>query len=224
MVKYAPFKGRGWQPLPEFLAKQEAIINIWNNDERCFRCALFYFLERVNLFNKNGNSYRASVYKEKMFQQHYFDTLLYPISPNDVHLYEYQIQININILSYFDDENRACHPLVKNRKNYQRMANLLYWKEDYAPITNITRLFSDITNHDHEYQICLRCLGHFQTEESFARHKQLCTENEFMSVLNVLNTPGSKQAQLKFINYKFGNIAPFVIYAEFKSIIEPLSR
>ena len=36
MVKYAPLKGRGWQPLPELLSKKKAIINIHNNDERCF--------------------------------------------------------------------------------------------------------------------------------------------------------------------------------------------
>ena len=32
IVKYAPLEGRGWQPLPKFLAKKKAIINIQNND------------------------------------------------------------------------------------------------------------------------------------------------------------------------------------------------
>ena len=82
MVKYAPIEGRGWQPLPEFLAKKEVIINIQNNDERCFGYALLYFREQVNLPNKNGNFYRASVYKEEMFHHHHHDTLPYPISPN----------------------------------------------------------------------------------------------------------------------------------------------
>ena len=36
MVKYAPLEGRGWKPLPEFLEKKKAILNIRNNDERCF--------------------------------------------------------------------------------------------------------------------------------------------------------------------------------------------
>ena len=36
IVKYAPIEGRGWQPLPEFLTKKNTIINIHNNDERCF--------------------------------------------------------------------------------------------------------------------------------------------------------------------------------------------
>ena len=45
-----------------------------------------------------------------------------------------------------------------------------------------------------------------------------------MSVLHVLPAPGSKQAQLKFNNYKFCTMAPFVIYADFESILEPLGR
>ena len=81
-----------------------------------------------------------------MFQRHHLETLPYLISPNDVHLYEDQIQININVFSYFDDEGSARHPLEISRKNHERVANLLYWKDHYAPIANIFRLFSDITN------------------------------------------------------------------------------
>ena len=132
--------------------------------------------------------------------------------------------MNINVFSFVDDEGRARHHLVISRKNHERVANLLYWKNHYAPITSIPRLFSDITKHDHEHQICLRCLGHFRTEESYARHKQLCTRNDFMSVLHVLPTPGSKQAQIKFNQYKNCTKAPFVIYADFESILEPSGR
>ena len=64
--------------------------------------------------------------------------------------------MNINVFSFFDDEGRARYPMVISRKYYDREANLLYWKEHYAPITSIPRLFSDITKHDHEHQICLR--------------------------------------------------------------------
>ena len=43
-----------------------------------------------------------------------------------------------------------------------------------------------------------------------------------MSVLHFLPTPGSKQAQIKFNNYKFCTMAPFVINADFESILEPV--
>ena len=45
-----------------------------------------------------------------------------------------------------------------------------------------------------------------------------------MPVLHVLLTPGFIQYQLKVINYKFCTMAPFLIYADFESILEPLDR
>ena len=65
MVKYAPLEGRGWQPLPEFLSKKKAILNILNNDERCFGYALLYFRDSERLPEKH--CYQTSLYKEQMF-------------------------------------------------------------------------------------------------------------------------------------------------------------
>ena len=67
IMKYAPIKGRGWEPFPEFLSKKKAVLNIPNNDERCFGYALLYFLERANLPEKTGNCLRATLYKDDMF-------------------------------------------------------------------------------------------------------------------------------------------------------------
>ena len=53
MENFAPLEGRGWQPLPNCLSKKEAIINITNNDDRCFGYAFLYFQERANLSEKN---------------------------------------------------------------------------------------------------------------------------------------------------------------------------
>ena len=61
-----------------------------------------------------------------MFQRHNLDTLPYPILPNDVHLYEDLLQMNINVFSFFDDEGRARHPLIISRKTQERVAILLY--------------------------------------------------------------------------------------------------
>ena len=86
MVKYTPFEGRRWKPLPEFLSKKKAILNIQNEDERCFKYALLAFLERER--PPDTNCYQSNIYKDQMFERHHFDALSYPISHNDVHLYE----------------------------------------------------------------------------------------------------------------------------------------
>ena len=73
-----------------FLYKKNKILNIQNNDERCFGYALLYFLERERLPERHY--YQASLNKKNtMFQRHHLETLLYPISLNDVHLYENQL-------------------------------------------------------------------------------------------------------------------------------------
>ena len=107
---YAPLEGRRWQP--EFLSKKKAIINIHNNDERCFGYALVYFLVPP-LDQKHAN--RERFYTRGMFYRNRLDTLPYPISPNNVHLYEYQLQMNINVFFFFDDKGRARYPLVISR-------------------------------------------------------------------------------------------------------------
>ena len=84
--------------------------------------------------------------------------------------------------------------------------------------------FSKILQNKQQLQFCLGCLGHFSSEEVLARHKKLCTRDDFMSALHVLPVPGSKHAQIKFNQYKYCTKAPFVIYADFESIVEPSGR
>ena len=85
-------------------------------------------------------------------------------------------------------------------------------------------MFKDITKHKEQTHFCLRCLGHFSSQEILKRHNELYTKNDFMSVLHVLSVPGSKQAQIKFNQYKYSTKALFVIYADFESILDPSGR
>ena len=52
-----------------------------------------------------------------MFHRHNLDTIPYPISPNDVYLYDNLLQININVVLFFDDEGRARDLLIISRKS-----------------------------------------------------------------------------------------------------------
>ena len=49
IVNYATLEEHGWQPLSEFLSIYKTIINIENDNDRCFGYALLNFLERANL-------------------------------------------------------------------------------------------------------------------------------------------------------------------------------
>ena len=159
-----------------------------------------------------------------MFERNNLVDLPYRIPPNDVHLYEDKLQIYINVFSFFDEEGKARHPLFINKKLYPGTANLLYWDEHYAPITDIPRLFQNINKHEHRKNICIRCLGSFYTEESRAKHQRICTRENFMSVVHVLPAAESEQAHSKFKQVRNTYRAPFVIYADFESILEHMER
>ena len=47
ITEFNPLSGRGYQELPQFLAKKHAIINVKNSDERCFGYAVVSALARV---------------------------------------------------------------------------------------------------------------------------------------------------------------------------------
>ena len=85
-------------------------MKIQNDDEQCYGYAVLIFIERLQLSDRNFQCNRAYLFTNEMFYRHNLDTLLYPISLNNVHLYEDLLQMNINVFFSFDDEGRARHP------------------------------------------------------------------------------------------------------------------
>ena len=128
------------------------------------------------------------------------------------------------MFTFFDDKGLARHPLVISSKIYSRVANLLYWKGHCPPIVSISGLFFDITKHKQVKHFCFCCLCHFTTSDILARHQQLCTRDDFMSVLHLLPVPGTERAQINFNQFKNTTKAPFVIFVDFESNFDPLNR
>ena len=68
---FTPLKGRGYQELPQFLLKKHAIINVKNQDTRCFGYAVRSALEPAE-----PHSDRISAYI-LLFQKYRLDTIKY---------------------------------------------------------------------------------------------------------------------------------------------------
>ena len=49
-VKYRPMKGSSYIPLPDFITKQKAIINVQNKGTKCFQWCI---LRNLHPLNKN---------------------------------------------------------------------------------------------------------------------------------------------------------------------------
>ena len=64
-----------------------------------------------------------------------------------------------------------------------------------------------------------KVLENYHLERESARHKQFCTHDNWCSVIHILPSPAYL---LEFKNFKFQTPAPFVIYIDLESILDPM--
>ena len=78
-VKYVPLGGSSYIPLPKFLAAKKAIINLKNEDDKCFKWAI---TQELNPIDKNSESIDKKL-REKL-QVLNWDGLKFPVNLSDI--------------------------------------------------------------------------------------------------------------------------------------------
>ena len=77
-------------------------------------------------------------------------------------------------------------------------------------------LSSQINNHQQKNHFCLRCLNPFATEKSLKKHMKYCEKNE------AVNIEMPEDSTIKFQNFNRSMRVPFIVYADFESLIKPI--
>ena len=208
-----PLAGNGYQELPKFLTRTKAIVNIRNNDKRCFGYSVLASLLPDDL---NRHTYRPERYSDADFAEHRLDTVEYPVSSIDLPIIEQQLNLLINVIKFYDDDGKARYPIYCSRHVSEKKVDLLYWDGHFAWIKDFSRLMGDISKHKGHYFWCNRCFGRFQAEDTLDRHRPLCTRENFISNVHILPEPGTS---FKFTNWKFITMAPFVMSADLESLL-----
>ena len=223
--KWDPTNAGSYIELPPFLKNKNAIINMKNQDDECFKwCVL------RALYPKDKNPDRID--KDLKSKQ---DTLNmkgidYPVDFKGVDRFESQNpEISISILGYNKDER--IYPLkiskyTKHKYNEGRKHDivlLLIKNEEnthYCLVKNLSALLaSQINKHKDSLNFCLNCLNGYKDIEKLKNHKIYCSEKE--SVKIVMPPKGTF---LKFNNFLHSEKAPFAIYADFESLIKPMDN
>ena len=84
------------------------------------------------------------------------------------------------------------------------------------------RLVNNLSKDTHKYflcNICWSCKTHL--ESVITRHKQLCSSENWSSVIHTLPSPGNL---LEFKIFKYKTPAPFVIYIDCESKLDPINE
>ena len=217
-VNYNPMRGSSYIPLPDWIIRKRAILNILNKDEKCFLwCVLRY------LHPKDKNDARINDLKQ------YKNTLNtkgidFPIKLKDIAKFE---TLNpslpgINVFSV-NEKNRFYPPRMANRNPQETIDLFLYEKNSnyhYSLIKNFSRLFrSQITSRTNgKIHICKRCFTHFSKEKLFQKHIEYCSNNETVAVkMPPINS------KLSFNNYYKQLPVPFLVYADFECFTKPMN-
>ena len=216
-VNYTPLNGSSYIDLPKVIKSKEAIINMKNDDNKCF---LWCVLRALNLKDKNNERIDGDL-KSKV------DTLgmgdiKYPVSLKDINKFE-SLNSNIAISVFAYDEDYKIYPLrISDHNNrLHKIKLLLITEEDkthYCLIKNMSRLVgSQINKHKEAIFICERCLNDFKTEKSLKAHEEYCNTNECIKI----NMP-EKGSGLFFKELWKSQRVPFIIYADTESLLKPL--
>ena len=216
ILKYNPLKGSSYIKLPNAIKNPKmGLINIKNEDQKCFAYCLMYHLNQSEIKN---NPQRVSVYK-KYENTVDFTGIEFPVSIKDIPKIEKLNNLSINLVGY---ENKEIFPIFKSENKSDNPLNLLLIskgeKRHYVYIKDFNRFMSNKTKHKCKKHFCMNCLQCFNSEDILTKHLENCLLiNKKQNI--VMPEEGSK---IHFKNYYKTLKNPFVIYCDFESILEPI--
>ena len=183
-------------------------------DQECFKWAVITASRWEEI---NNNPERISELKrfEKDFD---WSGIGFPVSVKDIKKFEFRNQISINILAIEDRQIYIC----RKGDNYEHMINLMLIMENnrkhYVVVKSLSRLLrSQNTKHNGKEYFCMNCLQGFREECSRDEHIGYCKDNESVRI----EMP-HKRPIVEFCNGQFQFKVPFIMYADFESILEPI--
>ena len=203
--------------LPQALKNKKAIINMKNQDDKCFMWSVLRALNpKDNHPERIDNDLKS---KEDILNM---QGIQYPVSFRGIDRFESQNpEISITVLGYNKDERVNTLKVSKYTGCEHDIVLLLIKdgkKSHYCLVKNKSALLaSQINNHKGTSHICLNCINGFKSKDSLKKHKEYCYNNECVNI--VMPPPNTF---LKFDKFRFSERAPFVIYADFESFIKPM--
>ena len=135
-VNYNPMRGSSYIPLPDWIMKKKAILNIKNKDNKCFLwCVLRY------LHPKGKNAELLTDLKQK---ENSLNTrgIKFPIKLKDISKFE-KLNPDIPGINVFSvNENNKFYPLRMAQRNPQETIDLFLYEEDGKYHYSLIRNFS----------------------------------------------------------------------------------
>ena len=218
-TRWEPVNAGSYIELPQELKNRKAIINMKNQDDKCFMwCVLRALNPKDNHPERIDNDLKNKVDTLNM------EGIQYPVSLRGIDRFEHlNPEISITVLGYNKEEKVYPLKVSKYTGCVHDIVLLLIKdgeKSHYCLVKNISALLSSqINNNDHKRYFCLNCFNSFKSPDSLDKHKEYCYNNECVKI-----SMPPPNTFLRFKNFRYSEKAPFAIYADFESLIKPLDN
>ena len=207
-------RGSSYIPLPDWLAKKNAIINPKNLDMKCFKWSVIAALK----WEEIGRDHQRVSKLRRYDAEFDWSGMSYPVSTKHISKFEFRNKIGVNILALNGRTPYNC----RKGGDYDRVVNQMIIEDEdkkhYVAIKSLERLLSmQNSKHKESQYFCDNCLQGFKNIESRDDHYEYCRSNESVRIEMPTRNP-----IVEYSNGQHQFKVPFVMYADFESILEPI--
>ena len=216
-AKYIPLHGGKYIATPDKLKAKKALINVQNHDDN--KCIIWALLAHKLKIEKNPERVTKYIPQEKEI---ILNDVTCPVPYTDIKKIEEYNNLRINIFIY--DETEEICPLYISNKEDEDVINLLLLEDmtgnqHYIYIKHFSRLLGHVTQHHSRSFYCYRCLHRFSREDLLKEHTQYCRHHQIQAI----KMPTENKKMLSFTNIQMQHRKSFIVYADFESILNPVS-
>lgn len=202
-VPYKPLSAKKYIKLPPEIQHLKGIVNIQNDDEKCF---LWSVLAALHPMRKNHERVRHYISFENGLN---LDGISFPTSISQIVKFEKQNNISINVFG-LEKEFFPLH--ILELEEARTTIDLLYIQQDgnshFCLIKNLNRVLGSTKRAKIKHYFCRRCLHGFTREELLHDHTPYCKQFDCQKI--EYPTEGRDNI-LKFKNFYKNKRVPFVI-------------
>ena len=216
-IDYKPLSASAYIDLPTTLKLTRSILNIKNQDHRCFVYSVLAKLHPNVAVPDLASSYLE--YEKELN----LTGLTFPMTLAQIDKFERQNRkISVNVFGF---EHSEIIPLrITKHTTRQKHVNLLFIKTQrlahYCLIKNFHRFLSRTRKHNARKYFCYYCLNCFSRKRILQNHMTMCRAHGVQKVR--LPEKGKEDCCVKFSDYLKTYHIPFVIYADFETIQRPI--
>ena len=194
--------------LKELCHPRKGLINIQNNDTKCF------LWSHVRYLNCNGKKVSRKTKEDKKISKRLnYDGIKFPTSKKDLLKISLMNKININVFSY---EDKIIYPICLSDQSFNDVLDLLLINNHYVLIKDFNRLMFNKTKSKNKKWFCKSCLQCFCNKKILNEHGKDCL------LINGKQRIKLEKGFIKFNNFNKRIHCPFKISADFECLLKNL--